>query len=305
MHNCGIEHAGVHVIIGWDDLRIFVAAARAGSFGEASNRLGVDPATVSRRVARLESVLKATLLTRSKSGLQLTAAGDQLLRLGLEAETVMAAAAKVGRPDVVGGTVRVSTAEGFGVSILAPALPAFVERRRGIKIELAATSGFLSPSRREVDMAVTLSAPDSPRIAIETLTTYQLALYASPGYLDRRGEPGSVVDLRACDIVGYVDDLIYAPELRYLDEILPALTPTLACTSIHAQRAIIAAGGGIGVMPCFMADGLVRVLADDVLLERRFWLSTHRDVYDTARIRAVRTWLGDLVQAQKPRLNPF
>lgn len=295
----------MHPIIGWDDLRIFVAAARAGSFGEASHRLGVDPATVSRRVARLESVLKATLLTRSKTGLQLTAAGDQLLRLGLEAETVMEAAARVGRPDVAGGTVRISTAEGFGVSILAPALPAFVARRPGIKIELAATSGFLSPSRREVDMAVTLSAPDTPRIAIETLTTYQLALYASPEHLNRKGAPKAVADLQACDIVGYVDDLIYAPELRYLDEVLPGLTTTLACTSIHAQRAIISAGGGIGVLPCFMADGLVRVLADDVVLERRFWLGTRHDVYDTARIRAVRTWLGDLVRAQKKRLNPL
>ena len=63
----------------WDDLRIFIAAARAGSLGGAAQRLGVDAATVGRRVARLESALKSTLVVRSTTGLQLTAAGAQLL----------------------------------------------------------------------------------------------------------------------------------------------------------------------------------------------------------------------------------
>ena len=122
-------------------------------------------------------------------------------------------------------------------------------------------------------MAVTLAAPDGSRLIVEPLTAYQLALYASPDYLARRGAPRDVVELRDHDIVGYVDDLIYAPELRYLDEVSPGLTPNLASSSIRAQRDIIEAGGGVGVLPCFMAGGLVRIL-DEVLLERRFWVST-------------------------------
>lgn len=261
----------------WDDLRVFVACARAGSLGRASKQLGIDPGTVGRRLARLESALKATLVVRSTAGLQLTSAGAQLMRVGLDAETAMIEAGQVGRVDVIGGTVRISTAEGFGGAILAPALPALVGRHPGLRIELAAHAGFLSPTRREVDMAVTLSAPESPRLAIETLTRYQLALYASAGYLDRAGAPRSVDDLPRFQIIGYVDDLIYAPELRYLDEVLPNLGPLLACSSIQAQNAIIRADGGIGVLPCFMADGLTRVLADQVLIERRFWLSVHRE----------------------------
>jgi DNA-binding transcriptional LysR family regulator len=289
----------------WDDLRIFIAAARAGSLAGASQKLGVDTATVGRRVARLESALKCTLLIRSPAGLQLTAAGANLLEIGLDAETAIEAVARVATADVVAGTVRISASEGFGTDVMAPALPALAQARPALRIELAASPGFLSPSRREVDMAITLSPPGEQRLVVEPLTSYQLALYASPDYLAKAGAPQARADLKRMQIVGYVDDLIYASELRYLEEISPDLTPTLASSSIRAQRAIIAAGGGVGVLPCFLAEGLSRVLAHEVLLERRFWLSTHRDVQGTARVRAVIRWLSELVAAQRGRLCPY
>lgn len=288
----------------WDDVRIFIAAARAGSLGGAAQRLGIDAATVGRRVARLESTLKSTLVVRSTTGLQLTAAGAQLLDIGLEAESAMEAAARVTRPDTLAGVVRVSASEGFGVTLMAPALPELRLASPGLRIELAATSGFLSPTRREVDMAITLAAPDAARLIVEPLTPYQLALYASPAYLARRGAPLTVDDLPGFDIVGYIDDLIYAPELRYLDEVRPGLTPHLGSSSIRAQREIIASGGGVGVLPCFLAEGLERVLPS-ILIERRFWLSTHREVHDTARLRAVRVWLKSLCAARQASLRPF
>lgn len=292
------------LVFDWDDVRIFIAAARAGSLGGASGRLGLDAATIGRRVARLESALKATLVVRSSSGLQLTAAGAQLLQAGLEAERAMEAAVRAAQPDTVAGTVRISASEGFGGIILAPALADLHARRPGLRIELAASSGFLSPSKREVDMAITLSAPDAQRLIVEPLTPYQLALYAAPSYLAARSTPDDVDALGAHDVVGYVDDMIYAPELRYLDEIRPGLRPHLASSSIRAQRDIIAGGGGIGVLPCFLAEGLERVLPD-VVLERRFWLSTHREVHDTARLRTVRAWVRQLCADARNRLSPY
>lgn len=289
----------------WDDLRIFMAAARAGSFTAAAAGLGIDAATVSRRVARLETALKSTLAIRSASGLQLTAVGARLMESGQEVEAAMDLAARSGEPEVVGGTVRISVAEGFGATILAPALPALRAARPSVRIEMAANAGFLSPSRREVDMAVTLSAPDAARLVVEPLTDYQLGLYASQAYLDRAGLPGSVAALSGFELVGYVDDLIYAPELRYLDELHPSLRPSIASSSIQAQREILLAGGGIGVLPCFMASGLSQVLAGTVLITRRFWMSTHKDVTETARVRAVRDWLRDLVRVRRGVLAPF
>ena len=288
----------------WDDLRIFLAASRAGSLGGAAQRLGVDTATVGRRVARLETALKSTLLVRSPAGLHLTAAGAQLADIAADAEASMEAAARVTRPDLVAGTVRISASEGFGSAVLAPALPALIASRPGLHIELAANAGFLSPTRREVDMAITLSAPDAQRLVVEPLTAYGLGLYAAPEYLAARGLPSSVADLPQHQVVGYVDDLLYAPELRYLDEVLPGLKPTLASSSIQAQREIIAAGGGLGILPCFLADGLTRVLTDEVRIERRFWVSTHREVHGTARMRAVANWLRRLVSEQRTLLLP-
>jgi DNA-binding transcriptional LysR family regulator len=289
----------------WDDLRIFLATARAGSLAAAGQRLGIDTATVSRRVTRLESALKSTLLVRSRAGLQLTAVGAELLAAGVEAESAMGRAERVSHPDVVAGTVRISAAEGFGTKVLAPALPDLVRKRPGLRVELAASSGFLSPSRREVDLAITLSAPDSDRLVVEPLTTYQLALYASREYLAARGEPQNLAQLADHQVVGYVDDLIYAAELRYLEEVMPGLTPSLASSSIRAQHELIAAGGGVGILPCFLAAGLVRVLREEVLLERRFWLSTHGDVSETARMRVVRRWLKELVEEKRSALRPF
>lgn len=289
----------------WDDLRVFLAASRSGSLATAGQRLGIDAATVGRRVARLETSLKSTLFSRSPMGLQLTASGAQLAEIAIQAETAMEAAVHVTKPDLVAGAVRISTAEGFGTAVLAPALPELIAARPHLRIELAANSGFLSPSRREVDMAITLSPPDAQRVVVEPLTAYQLALYASPAYLRRAGEPTAVGELGGHRIIGYMDDLLYASELRYLDEVSPGLRPTLTSSSIQAQRVMTANGGGIAVLPCFLGKGLVRVLPDAVLLERRFWVSVHREVRDTARMRAVILWLRELVGREQGRIAPY
>lgn len=287
----------------WDDLRLFLAATRAGTLAGAAGRLGVDAATVGRRLARLETALRSTLFVRSPAGIQLTAAGSRLMAAAMEAEAAMEAVSRAAEPSIVGGTVRISAAEGFGAVILAPALPALHAAHPGLRIELAAQSSFLSPSKREVDIAVTLAQPKSARVAHEPLTDYQLGLYASPAYLAAHGAPECAEALQAHTIVGYVDDLLYAEELRYLEEIWPNLRPALSSSSIRAQVEIIAHGGGIGVLPCFMAQGLKRVLGD-VRLMRRLWLGTHKDVLENARTKAVHRWLRELVSAQRAMLNP-
>ncbi len=289
----------------WDDLRYFIAAARTGSLTAAARHLGVDAATVGRRISRLESRLKSTLLVRSARGLQLTSVGARLWESGLDAEAAMLQAERSSGDDIVGGSVRISASEGFGTVILAPALPAFCSQRPGLNIELAANSGFLSPSRREVDMAVTLSAPTQARLVAEPLTDYQLGLYSSQAYLDQAPELDTVEALGQHALVGYIDDLIYVPELRYLDELGVRLRRQISSSSIRAQREIIVAGGGIGVLPCFMARGLAPVLGDKVRLTRRFWMSTHADVARTARMRAVRRWLVELVSQHSAELNPY
>lgn len=288
----------------WDDLRHFIAVARFESLTAASQRLGVDAATVGRRIARLEAALKSTLFVRSRKGFHLTASGGRLFDAALNAEAAMEVVSQAGERDVVGGTVRLSVAEGFGTTIVAPALPALREQMPRLRIELAAQSGFLSSSKREVDIAVTLSAAPIARVSVTPLTDYELGLFAAPSYLEKREAAETVDDLKRHEIVGYIDDLIYAPELNYLEEIRSGLRTTLSSSSIRAQREMIEAGGGIGVLPCFMSGNLTRVLPAQVRLRRRFWLSTHRDVTDLARVRAVVGWLKKLVKLKASRLLP-
>ncbi|MEM8935886.1 MAG: LysR family transcriptional regulator [Pseudomonadota bacterium] len=283
-------------MIQWDDLRFFLAAVRYGSFSGAAAHAGADTATVSRRVARLETAMKATLFVRSASGLKLTSVGRSILQ---ECESMEAMAAKVGETaeNPVPGTVRLSVSEGFGTAILAPKLAEFQSQNPGLTIELAANAGFLSTSTREVDMAVTLSAPNDSRLIIEPLAEYVLGLFTTDEYLQRSGKPVRIDDLTAHSVVGYVDDLLYAPELKYLDEILPGLRPKIASTSIQAQYSIIK-NGGVGVLPKFLSQGLIRLFPNKVSINRKFWLSVHREIAETSRAKRVRRWLRSVVESE-------
>ncbi|MEM9810795.1 MAG: LysR family transcriptional regulator [Pseudomonadota bacterium] len=279
----------------WDDLRFFIAAARSGSFSEAASTVGADVATVSRRVARLEATVKATLFVRSAQGLKLTAIGRQVFEKCDGVESAVASVSEAIGPGQAVGTVRVSASEGFGACVVAPALAAFQDARSGLAVELVAEPGFLSPTTRAADVAITLSAPADPKLIVEPLTEYRLGLFSSEAYLAASGKPKQMSDLKRHRIVGYVDDLIFAPELQYLQELLPELKPSVSSTSIRAQRAILENGGGIGVLPYFLAHGLAPVFRNKVILTRRFWMATHRDVADTARVKTVRSWLQTVV----------
>jgi DNA-binding transcriptional LysR family regulator len=94
-------------MLDWDDVRIFLAVARARSLGAAAQRLCIDTATVGRRITRLETSLRSTLLVRSRSGVTLTAVGAQLMEAGLEAETAMNAALSGAQTEAKAGTVRI------------------------------------------------------------------------------------------------------------------------------------------------------------------------------------------------------
>ena len=295
-------------MLDWDDLRVFLACARTGSFKEGARRLGLDATTVSRRIHRLEHELRTRLFVRSPRGLQLTAPGAELLDASQAVETAVEAAGGHSAFAAATGTVRLSASEGFGAHVLAPAVPTLLDSRPGLHLELVANAGFLSASSREVDIAVTLGPPASSRLAVERLTDYQLGLYAAPSYLRRAGDPERVGDLPAHHLVGYIDDLLYAAELRYLHEIHPDLKVRTTSSSIRAQVELTRAGAGICVLPHFMArdaDGLEPVLGDEVCLTRTFWVSTHRELQETRRIRAVRDWLVKTARARARLLHPF
>lgn len=294
-------------MLDWDDLRVFLAAARGGSYAAAAARLHMDATTIGRRIQRLEKALQATLFVRSPQGLLLTAAGARLVDNATQVETAVDAAGAPAPADTPTGSVRISASEGFGAEILAPALPSLATAHPGLVLELAANSGFLSLASREADIAITLAPPQSARLAAEHLTDYDLGLYASADHLRTHGAPRTREDLEGRSFVGYIADLVYAPELSYLDEVRPGLRPHIASSSIRAQASIIAEGGGFGVLPHFMAardPRLTPVLPEVVRLTRSFWIAVHREIENTARVRTVRRWLHALAEREHGRLRP-
>ncbi len=294
----------------WSDLQVFLAIARTGQLARAGAALGVDGTTTGRRLRRLEARMGATLFEQTREGQVLTEAGEHLL-VKVEAMALSAAAIEEGESNGADlrltGVLRISVSEGFGSWFLASHIPEFVRAHPALTLDLVANSGFLSLSKREADMAVMLSRPTGGPVMARKLSDYALRLYASPRYLAEAGIPARAADLVSGHrLVGYIPDLIYAPELRYLDEIHPDLPIALRSSSINAQHQLISAGSGIGVLPCFIGDadkGLVPVLSDK-RITRSFWLVTHKDTHQLARIRAAREWLLAAVQKHRATLLP-
>ena len=178
-------------MINWDDMRVFIAVARSGSFSSAGRRVGMDATTVARRTQRLEASLNATLFIRSREGLQLTSAGMRLAEAGAGIEAAISTAGHEGTVKSATGTVRISVPEGFGTCILAPAVTAFAKERPGLQLEIVTNAGYLSPSTREVDIAITSQPPTSSRLVVERLADYEIGLFGSRDYLAGKGMPVS------------------------------------------------------------------------------------------------------------------
>ena len=287
----------------WDDLRVFLALARMGTLSAAARSIELDATTVGRRIARLETALAVTLFEHGPAGQTLTEGGNRLLA---HAEAMEASARSVQQQAEseagIGGTIRISVSEGFGSGFMAPRLVAFAGAYPKVAIDLIASTGFLNPSRREADIAIMLARPRGGPLIAGKLTDYHLGVYASEPYLAANGPIRSVDALARQRLVGYVPDLIYAPELRYLAEVDERLEAAVRSSSITAQARLIASGAGCGILPCFLAEttpGLVRLLREEVAIKRSFWLVVHRDMRRVARIETFIAWLReDVASAQ-------
>lgn len=288
----------------WNDFQAFLALARAGQLAGAAKILAVDSTTIGRRIRRLEVQIGQTLFERTREGQILTEAGEKLLAT---VEVMASAAASISAPDRGAGpmgTLRVSVPEGFGTRFLAPRLPEFTNLYPGLVVDLVANNNYLSLSKREADIAIFLARPTAGPLVATRLTRYTLGLFSSQEYLDKHGTPSSVTDLSRHQLIGYIPDLLPTPELEYLDEIQANLSMTVRSTSINAQCALVAAGMGIGVLPCFIGNtsrATVRILPEH-RITRNFWLVMHKDTYQLQKIIAFKTWISQVVQREQPLL---
>lgn len=203
----------------WDDLRYFLAVAREGQMLGAAARLGVSQARLSRHIAALETSVAARLFDRTTRGSVLTPDGEALFETAerIEAELLSGLSTMQGE-DEIAGTVRIGAPDGFGSAFLAPRLNRFRSAFPRLRIQLVPVPRSFSLSEREADIAIMVGRPDKGRLRVRKLVDYSLGLYAARSYLERAGTPDDINDLSAHTLVGYVEDLIYTPELNYAQE---------------------------------------------------------------------------------------
>lgn len=265
----------------WDDLRIFLAVARDESLSAAARRLRIDPATVSRRTARLEDQIGAALFAKSPQGYALTDAGQRMMDHALRAEQAVLAATEeiAGEATRLSGQIRIGAPDGAANFVLPQVCARIHEQNPDLEIQIVALPRLFNLSRREADMAVTVSAPSAGRLLVQKIASYDLHLAATQAYLDSHPPINDLRDLKDHKMIGYIPDMIFDKELDYLGDLAGGKL-AFASNSVLVQLNWLRLGAGVGIVHDFAlpsAPELVRILRDRFSLSRAFHLVRHQD----------------------------
>jgi DNA-binding transcriptional LysR family regulator len=291
----------------WDDLRIFLAVARGESLSAAGRAVRLDPATVGRRIARLELALGVPLFSKGALGYALTDAGGRLMPHAEAAEQAMQGVAEEMTAEAGGisGTVRIGAPDGCANYLLPQVCAAISDANPALELQIVALPRVFNLSRREADMAIAVSPPTAGRLSVQKIADYHLHLAASRDYLERTGPVRTRADLTGRRVIGYIPDMIFDRELDYLSE-LGMQTVPLASNSVSVQFMWVRAGAGLGIVHDFAipsGPGVVRVLAEEVSLTRAFWLIRHADDRRLERMNRIAAALVAGLRAEIARLE--
>lgn len=259
----------------WDDLRVFLAVARGESLSRAGQRLGMDPSTVGRRIARLETSLGRVLFAKTPQGYSVTAEGAALVPHAEAAEAAAQAAAEaLSGPGGLTGQLRIGAPDGCANYVLPQVCARLIAAHPGLEVQIIALPRLFNLTRREADMAIAISPPDSGRASVQRITDYHLHLAAHTDYLAAHPPIRGRADLQGHRFVGYIPEMIFDRGLDYLVE-TGADHAALASNSVSVQLQAIRTGAGLGIVHDFAlphAPGLAIVLPDEIALTRSFWL---------------------------------
>lgn len=286
----------------WDGLRYFIAAAEAGSLTAAARRLGSNQPTVGRHIDALEEALGVKLFQRSVKGLALTEDGVALLQQGLEIQAQMVRVERtVSGERSVSGSVRLSLPEGLCLEVVLPQLARFYGAYPEIRLQLEVSSSAANLTRGEADLAIRLFRPDEADLVVRQLGEMAMGLFASRGYLERFGMPQGVAELQAHRLIAYGEQLAGLAENRWLLAQAGRVPPVLSSDSTASRLRATLEGVGISLQPrMFLANnpGLIPLLASADLPGHTMWLVYHKDLRQSARVRAVADFLTALLQDQ-------
>jgi len=303
---CAKMHVIMSDALNWNDLRYFLEVARSGRLQLAAKKLGVNHTTVSRRLAALETALQVQLFQQDATGYHLTSVGELLLPMAQKMEDATEHTRELisSSGKSLSGNFRIGAPDGIGNTFLTSTITEFLVMHPEISVEITPVPISLNLSRREVDMAVTIEPSSRKNIHSTKVVDYDLFLYTSNEYLERTGAClNSIGDLHAQTFSEYVADLMYSDQLLFNKDIDPRVQSRFRSSTVLAQLEFIASGGGVGVLPHFLAQSrpnLVQVLPDQYSLTRSYWLLMPVELRRLASIRAFEQFLITKASAHAP-----
>ncbi len=284
----------------WDKLKVFHAAAQAGSFTHAGDQLGLSQSAVSRQVSSLEQELGVALFHRHARGLILTEQGELLQNTAHEVFMKLEAArAKLTdskeRPN---GDLKVSTTIGIGVHWLTPRLAEFLEMYPDVHITLLSSDEELDLAMREADVAIRLRQPTQPDLIQRKLFAVHSHVYASPDYLKRFGTPASLGDLDDHRILmlGAPSPSIAANRVWLTEagrEGRPPRRPFLTINNVLGLLRACQRGMGLALLPDYIIEesGLVQLFSDSDGTALDAYFVYPEELKNVARVQVFRDFL--------------
>lgn len=290
----------------WDDLRYFLAVARAGSTIAAAEGLKVNQSTVQRRLAALEEKIGRKLVERQPTGYRLTDLGEKMLA---HAEAVEAAVAGFERSlaaseTEISGTIRVTCPEADMYRLLTPLLEKFAESYPALRVDFLITEVALDLAKGEADIALRGGPARDDALIGRKIADCPWVVFASNAYIERRGRPASPEDLVRHGVIGFKGVLAQtAPVVWFLSHATNVAVVAQSDSVLGALSAV-KSGVGLAILPAYIGDpdeALVRVLDAPAELRLPMTMLVHPDLRNTPRVRA----FFDFVASQIDQLRPI
>ena len=285
----------------WDDIKVFLAVARAGSLGGAARAVGQSQPTMGRRLKAFEDSLGTPLFQRGAAGFVLTDLGEEVLAHAerMEEEALGFARRLAGQGDEPVGLIRVSSSDWFGLHVLAPVFAGFRQRHAGVCIELLTDSRLFNLARREADLVFRIRPFDSAEVVQRRLMTLDYALYGAPGQPVPTWGDGTGLNLITMDTA-----FAEMPDVQWLQRVLPNAQVAMRSNNRGVQATLCAAGCGWTVLPRRLGDahaGLQRADFADAPPSRDIYMGYHRDLRRLGRLQKL---LAHVVEQLAPVTMP-
>jgi DNA-binding transcriptional LysR family regulator len=289
----------------WNDLRYFLAVARAGSTLSAAKALDVSQPTVQRRLAALEESVGRKLVERHPRGYRLTELGKALFPHAEDVERSVAALQRqlLSGGQEISGTLRVTCPEGMASRLLAPLIEAFQAKYPELRVDLIMTDRRLDLAKGEAEVAVRMHEPGDASLIARRIADSWWAVYASRSYIQRNGRPHRWEDLDHHAVVAFGGEVADNHASHWLRKAAPRARIVARGNSMLGVLAAVKSGAGLAPLPMLLggSEGLEPVLAPVSELGSKIYLVMHSDLRATARVRA----FCDFVVAEIARFRPL